>query len=250
MSSQGKTAGIIIGLLLAGAGVFWAGINYQVAQNESSLDTSITSMDKSSATSPSTPTTGVLPQTLPKAAVVNGPSQAQFEQLAKQITLLQREVTALKKQQDRAAYANPTTVDDNSSTTDANVTVQDPALLAMQHQQEKQLAEQAVHTRTQRLDQAVYAGQVDETRQSTLQQHVQQALATADLAQQVSISAANCSNSICKLELQGKPKNGTDLTLLLYQKRVFPSGSKVLTVPNANGSLTIYAGVDGQPLPH
>ena len=104
--------------------------------------------------------------------------------------------------------------------------------------------------RTQRLDQAVYAGQADEAKQSKLQQQVQEALTAANLTSQVTINAANCSNDLCKVELQGQPKNAADLTLLLYQKRVFPSGTKVLTMPNANGHLTIYASMDGKALPH
>lgn len=251
MRHSGKTASLIGLLLLASAGAFWAGLSYQPSPTDPASIATPTSMHDKPAGTAVLSANGVAQATSVNIGTVpNSPSQAQFAQLTQQLAGLQQELAMLKKQMS-TTHSIPVANSAANSAIDAEQpTEQDASMLAMQRQQEWVEAKQAVQMRTQRLDQAVYAGQVDEAKQSKLQQQVQEALIAANLTSQVTINAANCSNDLCKVELQGQPKNAGDLTLLLYQKRVFPSGTKVLTMPNANGHLTIYASMDGKALPH
>ena len=247
MNHQRFSLTSLVIIVLIAAGCFWAGLayhHYQVDQLASSAF-----LLPSSPTATTTTNANTLPSTITsnRLSPSNSPAvnQQQLAALMQQLAVLQQQMKVLQQQRGQV----PIEIANTNPVAESAALITDPATLLSQRQQERQELEQATHNRIQHLDQAVYAGQMDSARQTQLQQQVQDALQTANLTEDVNLTAANCSTRVCKLQLQGKPKNGKNILFTLYENRVFPGGTRLLTVPDDKGNLTIYASVGNALLP-
>ena len=248
MNHQRFSLTSLVIIVLIAAGCFWAGLayhHYQVDQLASSAF-----LLPSSPTATTTTNANTLPSTITsnRLSPSNNPAvnQQQLAALMQQLAVLQQQMKGLQQQRGQVPIETAT---NTNPVAESAALITDPATLLSQRRQERQELEQATHNRIQHLDQAVYAGQMDSARQTQLQQQVQDALQTANLTEDVNLTAANCSTRVCKLQLQGKSKNGKNVLFTLYENRVFPGGTRLLTVPDDKGNLTIYASVGNALLP-